>query len=82
MSAKRGVRTNNDRPPIWYPDRPPIMNKRPCGYEEDGIRTWRVSVETPMLANHLRKVDQSRSANYLQSGSDGFYLCVAALLAN
>jgi hypothetical protein len=51
--AERVVDLYDEPPPIWYPDSPPIMNKQPCDYEENGIKTWRVGVETPMLANEL-----------------------------
>jgi len=27
---------------IWYEDRPPVMNERPCDHEENGIKAWRV----------------------------------------
>jgi hypothetical protein len=40
--AERGVDLYNEGPPIWYSDRPPIMNERPCDHEENGIRTWRI----------------------------------------
>ena len=43
----------DEHPPIWCPDRPPIMNERPCDHEEHGISTWRVGVETPMLVNEF-----------------------------
>jgi hypothetical protein len=27
---------------IWYADRPPVMNERPCDNEENGTRAWRI----------------------------------------
>ena len=51
--AERVVDLYDERPPIWHPDPPPIINERPCDHEENGIRTWRVGIETPMLANRL-----------------------------
>ena len=27
---------------IWYENRPPVMNERPCDHEENGTRAWRV----------------------------------------
>jgi hypothetical protein len=29
---------------IWYEDRPPAMNERPCDNEENGTRAWRIAV--------------------------------------
>jgi hypothetical protein len=40
--AERVLDPYDEYPPIWYPDRPPIMNERPCDHEENGIRTWRI----------------------------------------
>ena len=28
---------------IWYEDRPPVMNERPCDHESNGIRAWRIA---------------------------------------
>jgi hypothetical protein len=33
----------DEDPPIWYEDRPHIMNERPCDNEENGIRAWRIA---------------------------------------
>ena len=30
---------------IWYENQPPIMNERPCDYEENGTRAWRIVKE-------------------------------------
>src|SRR5260370_37925725 len=30
---------------IWYEDRPPVMNERPCDHEENGTRAWRIALE-------------------------------------
>ena len=27
---------------IWYDERPPLMNERPCDYEENGTKGWRI----------------------------------------
>jgi hypothetical protein len=27
---------------IWYENRPPVMNERPCDNEENGTRAWRI----------------------------------------
>jgi hypothetical protein len=40
--AERVVDLYDEGPPIWYSDRPPIMNERLCDHEENGIRTWRI----------------------------------------
>ena len=29
-------------PPIWYERGPRVMNRRPCDYEECGIRAWKI----------------------------------------
>src|ERR1700736_5919075 len=36
---------------IWYEDRPPVMNERPCDNEENGTRACGESLESPMFAN-------------------------------
>jgi hypothetical protein len=28
--------------PIWYEDRPHVMNERPCDKEENGTRAWKI----------------------------------------
>ena len=28
---------------IWYEDRPPVMDQRPCDHEENGIRAWKIA---------------------------------------
>jgi hypothetical protein len=40
--AERGEALYDEDPPIWYQDRPPVMNERPCDSEDNGIRAWRV----------------------------------------
>ena len=30
---------------IWYEDRPPVMNERPCDHEENGTRAWKIVQE-------------------------------------
>jgi hypothetical protein len=49
--AERVVNLYDEDPPIWHSNQPPIMNERPCDHKENGIRTWRVDVGIPMLAN-------------------------------
>ena len=51
--AERVLDLYDEHPPIWHPDRTPIMNKRPCDHEENGIRTWRVGAGAPMLENEF-----------------------------
>ncbi len=41
--AERVVDLYDEGPPIWYPDRPPVMNERPCDHEENGTRAWRIA---------------------------------------
>ena len=40
--AERALDLYEQAPPIWYPDRPPFMNERPCDHEENGARAWRI----------------------------------------
>ena len=32
---------------IWFVDRPPVMNERPCDHEENGTRAWRIVLGPP-----------------------------------
>jgi hypothetical protein len=41
--SERAIDLYNEDPPIWCPDRPPVMNERPCDHEENGTRAWRIS---------------------------------------
>jgi hypothetical protein len=41
--AERVVDLYDQDPPIWYRDRPPVMNERPCDHAEDGTRAWRIA---------------------------------------
>ena len=41
--AERVIGLYDEDPPIWYEDRPHIMNERPCDNEENGTRAWRVT---------------------------------------
>jgi hypothetical protein len=41
--AERVVGLHDEDPPIWYEDRPPVMNERPCDNEENGTRAWRIA---------------------------------------
>jgi hypothetical protein len=40
--AERAVDLYDEGPPIWHPDRPPVMNERPCDHEENGTRAWKI----------------------------------------
>jgi hypothetical protein len=40
--TERAVDLYEEDPPIWYPDRPPVMNERPCDHEENGTRAWKI----------------------------------------
>jgi hypothetical protein len=40
--SERALNLYDEASPLWYPDRPPVMNKRPCDHEEDGMRAWRI----------------------------------------
>ena len=41
--AERALDLYDEVPPTWYPDRPPVMNERPCDHEENGTRAWRIA---------------------------------------
>ena len=45
--SERALDLYEEAPPIWYPDRPQVMNERACDHEENGTRAWRVYLETP-----------------------------------
>jgi hypothetical protein len=40
--TERVLNLYDEASPLWYPDRPPVMNERPCDHEEDGMRAWRI----------------------------------------
>ena len=40
--SERALTLYDEASPIWYQDRPPVINERPCDHEEDGIRAWRI----------------------------------------
>ena len=40
--SERALNLYDEASPIWYNDRPPVMNERPCDHQEDGIRAWRI----------------------------------------
>src|SRR6476620_101622 len=56
--AGRSLGLYDEHPPIWYQERPEVMNERPCDHEENGIQAWRIVQEpvdkvvesTPLLA--------------------------------
>ena len=40
--AQRALDLYDENPAIWCPDRPPVMDERPCDHEENGARAWRI----------------------------------------
>jgi hypothetical protein len=44
-NEERAVHLYQEDPPIWYHDRPPVMNERPCDHEENGTRAWKIAQE-------------------------------------
>lgn len=40
---ERAVGLYDEDQPIWYEDRPPVMNERPCDNEQNGTRAWRIA---------------------------------------
>jgi len=40
---ERAVELYDEDPPTWYQERLPVMNERPCDYEENGTRAWRIT---------------------------------------
>ena len=45
--SERAFDLYEEAPPIWYPDRPQVMNERACDHEENGTRAWRIFLEIP-----------------------------------
>ena len=39
---ERAIGLYNEDPPIWYEDRPHVMNERRCDNEENGTRAWMI----------------------------------------
>jgi hypothetical protein len=48
--AERALDLYNEAPPIWRPDRPPVMDERPCDHEENGAKAWRNSIKSLTFA--------------------------------
>ena len=40
--AERVIGLYDEDAPIWDENRPHVMNERPCDYEENGTRAWRI----------------------------------------
>jgi len=40
--AERAIELYDEDPPTWYHERLPVMNARPCDYEENGTRAWKI----------------------------------------
>ena len=38
-----------DEDALWCEDRHPVMKERPCDYEHDGIRAWRIPIRNRSL---------------------------------
>src|ERR1700692_4311816 len=34
---------------IWWEEKPPVMNERPCDNEENGTKVWRIEVLPPQF---------------------------------
>jgi hypothetical protein len=43
----------HDEDALWCEDRHPVMNERPCDYEDDGVRAWRI----PLSDRSLKPTD-------------------------
>lgn len=41
-TEERAVNLFEEDPPVWYQDRPSVMNERPCDHEENGTRAWKI----------------------------------------
>jgi hypothetical protein len=41
--AERVIGLYDEDPPIWYEDRPRVMNERRCDNEENGTRAWKIA---------------------------------------
>jgi hypothetical protein len=40
---ERALGLYDEDQPVWYEDRPPVMNERPCDNEQNGTRAWRIA---------------------------------------
>jgi hypothetical protein len=40
--SERVIGLYDEDPPIWYEERPHVMNERPCDNEVNGTRAWRI----------------------------------------
>jgi hypothetical protein len=38
-----------DEDALWCEDRHPVMNERPCDYQDDGIKAWRIPLRNRSL---------------------------------
>jgi hypothetical protein len=41
--SERVIGLYNEDPPIWYEERPHVMNERRCDNEENGTRAWMIA---------------------------------------
>ena len=41
--AERVVGLYDEESPIWFEERRQVMNDRPCDYEENGTRAWKIA---------------------------------------
>jgi hypothetical protein len=49
--SERAFDLYEEAPPIWYPNRPQVINERACDHEENGTRAWRIFLETPRTSS-------------------------------
>jgi hypothetical protein len=48
-TGEQRLASPHDEDALWCEDRHPVMNERPCDYEDDGIRAWRIPIRNRSL---------------------------------
>ena len=48
-TGEQRLTSPHDEDALWCEDRHPVMNERPCDYEDDGIRAWRIPLRNRSL---------------------------------
>jgi hypothetical protein len=49
FSTEQRLASPYDEDALWCEDRHPVMNERPCDYEDDGTRAWRIPLRSRSL---------------------------------
>jgi hypothetical protein len=46
LTVPEGIAQQYHEDAIWCEDRPAVMNRTPCDYEENGTKAWRIDPES------------------------------------